>query len=584
MELKCGLRAVRIRTVAERGFSPDFLSSWHHLFAGFPPLLLRQVFFGMAKFLVFDTVAAMVYRQLPWMANRKGTSSMVSMFSGAVAGIISTFVSQPADAILTCMSATPQLGIAGAASALWRDGLPGSILTRQFGAFYAGFSTRAAWAAAIIGGQFLLYDVAKRIFGVTHGDLSQTADALSTALRNDQVFQPSQPGLAGGPRPRTVSATSRRFVHGRLRPPVLVGRSWLRRIRCRFLSERPQVDRCRCGSDADTGNDDDEDDDGGDDDAEHDHDGDDDDDDGGEGDGDDDGHADADADANPDADGDDDVDDDGGDDDDDDDGHAGDDNDDGDDGGYGDGGGDGDSLREIVATATMFFMQLVLLFATATNLTLRSIRTEVSSSPMLQDTARSLSPLERTSSSVSSQTKASSCSNITEDCATLGTQRAAAKPRAARPLRTRVGDSTAKALVLFRLVARAQALQDRIPPYPFPADFQLPFGQDERVNVISQLCDSPGGPSTIALLLPGVHGGVGPCREPGSNFDENCLYAMVAQRLQELGRAVDVYRCSWQFMCPTMTYSLNAVCHVLQHALKQALGSCLRSGGWGLWC
>ncbi|CAE7550411.1 mcfN [Symbiodinium microadriaticum] len=214
-----------------RGFSPDFLSSWHHLFAGFPPLLLRQVFFGMAKFLVFDTVAAMVYRQLPWMANRKGTSSMVSMFSGAVAGIISTFVSQPADAILTCMSATPQLGIAGAASALWRDG--------QFGAFYAGFSTRAAWAAAIIGGQFLLYDVAKRIFRVTHGDLSQTADALSLALRNDQVFQPSQPGLAGGPRPRTVSATSRRFVHGRLRPPVLVGRSWLRRIRCRFLSERP---------------------------------------------------------------------------------------------------------------------------------------------------------------------------------------------------------------------------------------------------------------------------------------------------------------------------------------------------------
>ncbi|CAE7303615.1 unnamed protein product, partial [Symbiodinium necroappetens] len=89
-------------------------------------------------------------------------------------------------------------------------------------------------------------------------------------------------------------------------------------------------------------------------------------------------------------------------------------------------------------------------------------------------------------------------------------------------------------------------------------------------EVISHLCDSPGGPSTIAVLLPGVHGGVGPCREPGSNFDANCLYALVAQRLQELGRAIDVYRCSWQFMCPTMAYALNAVCHVLQHALKQA--------------
>ena len=29
-----------------------------------------QVFFGMAKFLVFDTVAAMIYRQFPWLHNR----------------------------------------------------------------------------------------------------------------------------------------------------------------------------------------------------------------------------------------------------------------------------------------------------------------------------------------------------------------------------------------------------------------------------------------------------------------------------------------------------------------------------------
>ncbi|CAE7838778.1 unnamed protein product [Symbiodinium sp. CCMP2592] len=182
---------------------------------------------------------------------------------------------------------------------------------------------------------------------------------------------------------------------------------------------------------------------------------------------------------------------------------------------------------------------------------------------MLQDTARSLSPLERTSSSVSSQTKASSCSNITED-STCCSQTSGDSPAQEKGRRQHGSGFTSRK----RNIPNLQ--EDRIPPYPFPADFELPFGQDERVNVISQLCDSPGGPSTIAVLLPGVHGGVGPCREPGSNFDENCLYAMVAQRLQELGRAVDVYRCSWQFMCPTMTYSLNAVCHVLQHALKQA--------------
>ncbi|OLP76769.1 hypothetical protein AK812_SmicGene43253, partial [Symbiodinium microadriaticum] len=59
--------------------------------------------------------------------------------------------------------------------------------------------------------------------------------------------------------------------------------------------------------------------------------------------------------------------------------------------------------------------------APATNPTLCSTRRlarscrGASSFPMLQDPARSISPLERTSSSVSSQTKASSCSNITED-------------------------------------------------------------------------------------------------------------------------------------------------------------------------
>ena len=58
------------------------------LFAGFPPLLLRQavlfkgsrpsrkVFFGMAKFLVFDTVAAFIYRQFPWFARSIDTLSV----------------------------------------------------------------------------------------------------------------------------------------------------------------------------------------------------------------------------------------------------------------------------------------------------------------------------------------------------------------------------------------------------------------------------------------------------------------------------------------------------------------------------
>jgi len=109
----------------------------------------------------------------------------------------------------------------------------------------------------------------------------------------------------------------------------------------------------------------------------------------------------------------------------------------------------------------------------------------------------------------------------------------------------------------------------RIPAYPFRADFRLKFDPDNRVNVISQRCQVAEGPRAIAVLLPGVHGGVGPCREPGRDYDANCLYAMVAKRLLAMNAPVDVYRCSWPFMRPDMHFSLGAVCRVLRHGLKQ---------------
>ncbi|CAJ1407346.1 unnamed protein product [Effrenium voratum] len=196
----CPAEGVRIRTVASRGFQWDFVSSLSMLFAGFTPVLLRQVFFGMAKFLVFDTVAAMIYRQLPWLAGRTFGSSLVSLLSGALAGVVSTFVSQPADAILTRMAAFSHLGVAGAAMSLWHEG--------RVAAFFTGFTTRAIFAAAIIGGQFLLYDVAKRIFRVTHEELTQRADVLTTSLRTEKVFQPAL----------TRAGLGRKTFAGRRRP------------------------------------------------------------------------------------------------------------------------------------------------------------------------------------------------------------------------------------------------------------------------------------------------------------------------------------------------------------------------------
>ena len=74
------------------------------LFDGFQTLLIRQVLFGMMKFLVFDYFADFVFDLFPFLANQTETQLLVSLLSGAVAGLTASIVSQPADTILTRMN------------------------------------------------------------------------------------------------------------------------------------------------------------------------------------------------------------------------------------------------------------------------------------------------------------------------------------------------------------------------------------------------------------------------------------------------------------------------------------------------
>jgi len=113
-----------------------------------------------------------------------------------------------------------------------------------------------------------------------------------------------------------------------------------------------------------------------------------------------------------------------------------------------------------------------------------------------------------------------------------------------------------------------------IPCYPFPAEFSLPVGRS-YIQVIRHLCPThPKGTRTLAIFLPGVHGGVGPCRTPGTHFCENALYPTVCRALasNELAR-VDCYRCSWPYMRPRLDYAVTSVFCVLQYALLQAIGA-----------
>ena len=75
----------------------------------------------MMKFLVFDYFPPVVTAVAPAMP-----SLAVQLVSGGVAGVVSTVVSQPGDAILTRMAqgGDDKVGVLSAANSLWRGDLP----------------------------------------------------------------------------------------------------------------------------------------------------------------------------------------------------------------------------------------------------------------------------------------------------------------------------------------------------------------------------------------------------------------------------------------------------------------------------
>jgi len=196
----CPAEAVRIRMVADPEFAPKggaqalgrivSEEGIGRLYDGFNPILVRQVIFGMVKFLVFDYFAEFAYNVYPALKAEDATQLLVSLVSGLVAGVASCIVSQPADTIVSRMNR----GATTADTAIIAgDGTPeaGNDETTLLGAvqgilqesgpqgFYAGLGGRVIWAGAIISGQFLLYDILKKTFHVAETDIKVFWDVIT---------------------------------------------------------------------------------------------------------------------------------------------------------------------------------------------------------------------------------------------------------------------------------------------------------------------------------------------------------------------------------------------------------------------
>jgi len=126
------------------------------LFGGYVPLLCRMTFYNIAKFIVFDGFNETVIKVFP-MLGAANFRTLMTLLKGFVAGIAATFVSQPADAMLTRMMQDDDI------TDLWAAGV--NILEHKgLGGFFSGFFIRSVWSAAKIALQFFCYDRIKSAF------------------------------------------------------------------------------------------------------------------------------------------------------------------------------------------------------------------------------------------------------------------------------------------------------------------------------------------------------------------------------------------------------------------------------------
>ncbi|KAK2800928.1 mitochondrial phosphate carrier protein [Onygenales sp. PD_10] len=169
----CPLEATRIRLVSQPEFASGLLSGFGKIlknegvgafYSGFGPILLKQVPYTMAKFVVFEKVSEAIYAQVDKETLSDGTKTGINLGSGLVAGLAAAIISQPADTMLSKINKTQGLPGEGTVSRLIKIakelGLKGS---------FSGIGARLFLVGAITAGQFGIYGDIKRVLNATQG-------------------------------------------------------------------------------------------------------------------------------------------------------------------------------------------------------------------------------------------------------------------------------------------------------------------------------------------------------------------------------------------------------------------------------
>ncbi|KAI3395744.1 hypothetical protein diail_912 [Diaporthe ilicicola] len=169
----CPLEATRIRLVSEPTYASGLLSGFTKIasqegigafYAGFGPILFKQIPYTMAKFVVFEKVSEYAFNVFPKKDLSDAAQTGVNLGSGLIAGFAAAIVSQPADTMLSKINKTKGLPGEGTTSRLIKIGkelgLRGS---------YTGIGARLFMVGTLTAFQFAIYGDLKRVLGATGG-------------------------------------------------------------------------------------------------------------------------------------------------------------------------------------------------------------------------------------------------------------------------------------------------------------------------------------------------------------------------------------------------------------------------------
>ncbi|KAF2247138.1 mitochondrial carrier [Trematosphaeria pertusa] len=169
----CPLEATRIRLVSQPTFANGLIGGFGKIlknegvgafYSGFGPILFKQVPYTMAKFVVYEKVSELVYRQVDKSKASSGMQTGINLGSGLIAGFAAALVSQPADTMLSKINKTQGLPGEGTISRLVKIGKE-----LGFRGSYAGIGARLFMVGGLTAGQFAIYGDIKKALGATGG-------------------------------------------------------------------------------------------------------------------------------------------------------------------------------------------------------------------------------------------------------------------------------------------------------------------------------------------------------------------------------------------------------------------------------